>query len=183
MIRTAVLLPAIALGLGGCSLLFPEDPRLGEEPELECMGRVRTSMTYQESEELRNQPGLWVPTYTYDVTKLDLAAIKGLSVPGTDETAGTRLMRQTNRTSTAVARFMTMEVTAKGAFFLGRDPALYRVRGMAQPLEQVLKSGCARQQSNMRLIKVSWERFKLKPAPMPSTKDTADSDTPSETDQ
>ncbi|MDJ0977531.1 MAG: hypothetical protein QNI87_03265 [Erythrobacter sp.] len=170
--RAQLCLPFAALALGGCSLLFPEDPRVGDEDEGVCQGRVRTSLTYQQSEELRTSSGLWVPTFTYDVTKLDLAAIKALTVPGTDDTAGTRLMQETNRTSTAVERFMQMEVDQKGAFFLGRDPSLYRVRGQAQPSTQILKSGCARQQENMRLIAVSWERYQLRPKAIPDPEET-----------
>lgn len=164
-----------ALGLSGCNLLFPEDPRVGDEDKGACQGRVRTSLTYEESEELRTLSGLWVPTYTYDVTKLDFAAIKALAVPGTDETAGTRLMQETNRTKAAVERFMSMEVSEKGAFFLGREPSLYRVKGKAQPASQILAAGCARQQTNMRLFAVSW-----KPAPPGAT---AASDTSDKTDR
>ena len=171
MTRTLAFLPIVAMGLSGCSLLFPEDKRLGDEPEGECVGRVRTSLTYQQSEELRTASGQWVPSFTYDVTKLDFEAIKELMVAGSDQTAGTRLMQQTNRTSAAVERFMAMEVSEKGAFFMGRDPALYRVRGQPQAASDILASGCARQQQDMRLIAVTWTRFR--PPPPPETDDDA----------
>jgi hypothetical protein len=160
----AATTPLAAIALGGCSLLFPEDPREGVEAEDACIGRVRSAMTYQESEELRDTSGRYVPTFTYDITRLDLAAIKALAVPGSDETAGTRLMQGTARTRTAVERFMAMEVDERGAFFLGRSPSLYRVRGSAQSLPEILASGCARQQADMRLIDVSWERASSRPA-------------------
>ena len=130
--------------------------------------------TYQESEELRTVTGLWIPTYTYDVTKLDFAAIQALSVPGTDETAGTRLMQETNRTQAAVERFMNMDVSEKGAFFLGREPALYRVQGKAQPASQILASGCARQQPDMRLFAVSWKQARSRAKIDPDTSDKTD---------
>ncbi|MEL6239311.1 MAG: hypothetical protein AAFQ90_12075 [Pseudomonadota bacterium] len=158
MKRAAFALTMAAFGLSGCNLLFPEDPRIGDEDKGACEGRVRTSLTYQQSEQLRTASGQWVPTYTYDITKLGFDAVKALSVPGTDETAGTRLMRETNETSAAVERFMAMKVDEKGALFLGRSPSLYRVRGKAQPASQILANGCARQQTNMRLFAVTWKR-------------------------
>ena len=172
--RHLFLAPIAAFGLSGCSLLFPEDPRLGDEDKGACEGRVRTSLTYQESEELRTVTGLWIPTYTYDVTMLDFAAIQALSVPGTDETAGTRLMQETNRTQAAVERFMNMDVSEKGAFFLGREPALYRVQGKAQPASQILASGCTRQQPDMRLFAVSWKQARSRAKIDPDTSDKTD---------
>ncbi|MEO0699457.1 MAG: hypothetical protein AAFY81_07035 [Pseudomonadota bacterium] len=169
MKRQLALMPLIAVSLSGCSLLFPEDKRLGLEPEDECVGRVRTSLTYQQSEALRAASGQWVPSFTYDVTKLDFEAIKELMVPGSDQTAGTRLMQQTNRTNAAVERFMAMDVSEKGAFFMGRDPALYRVRGKPQAASGILASGCARQRKDMRLIAVTWTRFRP-----PSARDADD---------
>ncbi|MEL6486604.1 MAG: hypothetical protein AAFQ13_05600, partial [Pseudomonadota bacterium] len=101
--------------------------------------------------------------------------------PGSDQTAGTRLMQQTNRTNAAVERFMAMEVSEKGAFFMGRDPALYRVRGKPQAASDILASGCKRQQKDMRLIGVTWTR--IQPRPAPETDDTtpASCDSSSET--
>lgn len=171
----------MALSLSGCSLLFPEDKRLGDEPEGECIGRVRTSLTYEQSEELRTASGQWVPSFTYDVTKLDFEAIKELMVPGSDQTAGTRLMQQTNRTNAAVERFMAMEVSEKGAFFMGRDPALYRVRGKPEAASDILASGCKRQQKDMRLIDVSWTRFQPPPPPETDDASSPSSDPSSET--
>ena len=181
MMRSLALWPLLAMSLSGCSLLFPEDKRLGVEPEGECIGRVRTSLTYQQSEALRAASGQWVPSFTYDVTKLDFEAIKQLMVPGSDQTAGTRLMQQTNRTNAAVERFMAMEVSEKGAFFMGRDPALYRVRGKPQPASDILASGCARQQEDMRLIAVTWTRLRPPPAPEPDDTSSPPSDPSSET--
>ena len=158
MKRAAWLVSLAAFGLAGCDLLFPEDKRLGVEAENICIGRVRAKLTHDEYQQLENAPGRWVPTYPYDITKLDLAAIQALSAGGADETQGTRLMRQTNSTAAAVQRFKTMAVDRKGALFLGQEPSLYRVRGKVQPASQILSSGCERQQANMRLIEVSWVR-------------------------
>ena len=159
MIRSAFALPLAALSLAGCSLFSSEDPRVGVEAIEDCADRVRPSLTYQEYQDLKTAPGRWVPTFTYDVTKMDFSAIQRLVASGADETVGTRLMQQTNRTSTAVERFMNMEVSEKGAFFLGRQPALFRVRGRPQAASQILANGCKRQLADMRLIEVSWERW------------------------
>ena len=182
MMRSLITLPVMGLALSGCSLIFPDDSREGVEGQEACINRIGPTLTYQDFQQLENASGQWVPTYTYDVTKLDLAAIQALSVPGTDETAGTRLMQQNNSTNAAVLRFLEMEVTEKGAFFLGREPSLYRVRGKPQPASNILASGCKRQKADMRLIAVSW--VKQAPKPEPESSDTdADQGTPtSQTD-
>ena len=162
----------LAFALSGCSLLFPDDPRLGDEAKDECIIRLTKTFTYEQYRELETSDGQWVPTYTYDITKLDFAAVKALVVEGSDETAGTRLMQQTNQTSTAVEQFKEMDVTPQGAFFLGREPALFRVQGPAQPANTILENGCARQQTNMRLIELDWAR----PARKPDTDTDTDTD-------
>jgi len=164
------------IALTGCSVLFPEDPREGVEADQACINRVRTAMTYQESEELRDTAGRYIPTFTFDITRMGFSDVKKLVQPGSDETAGTRLMQETSDTTAAVERFMAMPVDEKGAFFLGREPALYRVRGTAQSLPELLTSGCARQQADMRLIKVTWERVGARSsAPSSRTHKTMDS--------
>ncbi|MEO0690379.1 MAG: hypothetical protein AAFY51_08790 [Pseudomonadota bacterium] len=157
MIRAAFVLPFTTLALAGCSLFSSEDPRVGVEDAEDCANRVRPSLTYQEYQDLKTAPGRWVPTFTYDVTKMEFSAIQKLVANGADETVGTRLIQQTNRTATAVERFMDMDVSEKGAFFLGRKPALFRVRGRPQAASQILASGCERQLPDMRLINVSWQ--------------------------
>lgn len=171
MRRAVVPLLVAALGLSACNpldTLFPKDPRLGKEAVYLCVGRVRADMTYEAYQALENAPGRFVPTYTYDITRLDLEAVQGLLAKGADETAGTRLMRQTNNTGAAVERFKQMSVNEKGALFLGREPALYRVRGRAQPASTILESGCERQEPNMRLVEVTWSR-RAAPPPAPET--------------
>lgn len=139
--------------LSGCSLLFPEDPRLGEESVEECEARVAELLIPGTS--YRTYEGnVGVPTYTYDVTKLSLEAMQALIVEGSDETAGARGIAATNQAQTAVDNFMAQSVDENGAFFLGREPALYRVRGERQAKESMIASGCERQQPDMRLIMV-----------------------------
>ncbi|MEM6907471.1 MAG: hypothetical protein AAF494_02230 [Pseudomonadota bacterium] len=153
--RRAGLLGLVCLAaLSGCSLLFPEDPREGEEPAAECVSRI-TAETARQMRELADHKGLLTPTYTYDVTKMDLEAMQALIVSGSDETAGVRTRKRTNEVSTAVDQFMNQSVDEKGAFYLGRDPALYRVRGEPVAVDEVITKGCERQQAGMRLISLT----------------------------
>lgn len=142
-----------ALTLTGCHILFPEDPREGTELSEECPTRVRgllgpTTGFANYTEEMG------IPTYTFDITKMAFEDMQRLMVEGSDDTAGNRAMTSTNETSTAVDVFMATPVDEKGAFFTGRDPALYRVRGGLQPKSTMIATGCARQQEGMRLIMI-----------------------------
>lgn len=183
MIARAAMIGAVALSLGACSLLFPEDKREGDEAVEICVGRVRAQLTYEDYQQLENAPGRWVPSYTYDITLLGLEDIQALVDSGVDETAGTRLIQQTNNTSAAVERFKKMPVSRKGALFLGRKPSLYRVRGEVQPASTILESGCEAQMRDTRLIEVSWTRYTPPPIePQPeNTGDEQAGTTPSET--
>ena len=154
------------LALAGCDMLFPEDPRQGVELEEQCLARVASELRDEAFEQIGSDNSLWIPIYTYDVTKLSLDAIKELAVTASDETIGTRISQSTNETSTAVDSFMAQDIDEDGAFFFGRDPSLYRVRGEAVPLTKIILAGCERQQPNMRLIKVDFTR-----APDPSETD------------
>ena len=156
MMRAVIALSALT-ALSGCDLLFPEDPRLGVETAEECAARVEGLLGPTNS--YRTHEGAsGVPIFTYDITKLALDDVQALTVPGSDETAGNRLMAQSNTEATAVARFMELEVSDKGAFFLARDPALYRVRGPQEPIASMVATGCARQDEGMRLIMIDIAR-------------------------
>lgn len=163
MTRNLAALTAL-IALSGCDLLFPEDPRIGSEISNDCATRVAALLgptsSYRKYEE-----EMGVPTFTFDITKMSLDDMQMLSVEGSDETAGRRAMETTNETSTAVANFMAMEVDEKGAFFMGRDPALYRVRGGLQPKENMIATGCARQQEGMRLIMIDVGPVPSEPEP------------------
>jgi hypothetical protein len=138
----------VALLLPACSLFDDTDPREGPETLEACAARVAA-----DAPGITAQDGaMFTPTYTYDITKVSLEDIQALTVAGADETAGSRGMAATNETSTAVARFMAQSVDEKGAFFMGRDPALYRVRGAPVAIDQIVTAGCERQKVGMRLI-------------------------------
>ncbi|MEO0417584.1 MAG: hypothetical protein AAF249_01880 [Pseudomonadota bacterium] len=169
-------LPLAALSLTGCEAyekLFGEDPRLGDEVEEICIGRVRAKLTYEEYQELENAGGRWVPTYTYDISLLNLEAIQDLIAKGADDMAGSRLMQQTNKTKVAIDRFKRMKVDRQGALFLGQKPTLFRVRGATQPASTILASGCQAQLTNTRLIEVSWRRVGVGAAPAPEAPEEA----------
>ncbi|MEL6540189.1 MAG: hypothetical protein AAFQ34_02175 [Pseudomonadota bacterium] len=169
-------LPLAALSLTGCEAyekLFGEDPRLGDEVEEICIGRVRAKLTYEQYQELENAGGRWVPTYTYDISLLNLEAIQDLIAKGADDMAGSRLMQQTNNTKVAIDRFKRMKVDRQGALFLGQRPTLFRVRGATQPASTILASGCQAQLTNTRLIEVSWRRVGAGAAPAPEAPEEA----------
>ncbi|MEQ8412034.1 MAG: hypothetical protein RIC51_00165 [Erythrobacter sp.] len=139
--------------IGGCSLLWPEDERVGTESAADCASRVAEALG--PGSDFRSYEGeIGVPTFTYDITKMELEEVQALIVAGSDETAGSRGMTSTNETQTAVERFMSQPADEKGSFFLGRDPALYRIRGEMQPVADMIANGCARQKADMRLIDV-----------------------------
>lgn len=177
MKRAFLPLLVATLTLSACNpidVLFPKDERLGDEEEYLCVGRVRATLTYQDYQELENAPGRFVPSYIYDITNLDLAGIQALIASGADDTAGTRLIQQTANTSAAVERFKLTKVDRKGALFLGREPALYKVAGRPQPASTILASGCKAQKTNTRLIEVSWVPVKAAPAPEPASEELTD---------
>lgn len=154
MQRLAIL-PLLFI-LPACSLFGGGDPREGIEAQDDCIARFTASLGAQQRSQFASLEGEYVPTYTYDVTKMGLDEVKSLMVDGSDQTAGNRLTARTNVDTTAIAQFMAEPVDESGAFFLGRDPALYRVRGVAMPVDRMIASGCERQQANMRLIAMDW---------------------------
>jgi len=174
---TAILL--FALLLPSCALFDNSDPREGAESVEACLART-ASLKRDEVFDTIDEGDLWVPTFTYDVTKADFDTIKELSVTGADETAGTRLNLATNESSTARARFLAEPVDEKGAFFLAHDPALYRVRGEPLLLDEIIPAGCERQQDGMRLTKVEFAR--LEQTVEPTAEETTDTTSDNEND-
>ncbi|MEP3421179.1 MAG: hypothetical protein ABJN35_05560 [Erythrobacter sp.] len=140
------------LMLPACSYFDDTDPREGAETVEQCLARLASTVA-DFSEELDTTTAQMA--YTYDITKLGLEELQQLTVPGSDETAGARLMAATNETSTAVARFKELPATPEGAFFMATDPALYRVLGDDIPVNQAVNAGCERQLPGMRLISVN----------------------------
>lgn len=148
--RGLAILP-LALLLPGCSLFDNSDPREGTEPIEQCLARFADLKLALADDTSTDQSQ---PTYTFDVTKLDLDKLQELVEQGTDDTLGQRLMQQTNEDSTAVSLFMNEPVDERGALFLGRDPALYRVRGPLMWPRDAVDNGCEMQRAGMRLREV-----------------------------
>ena len=165
MIRRVAALIVPFLALSGCSLLFPEDEREGVEGASSCANRVAPLLVPGSSYASFEEP-VGVPTFTYDITKLGLEEIRELAVEGTDETAGTRLTQSTSDPATAIRKFYEEPSLKEGAFFLAKDPALYRVRGKTEPVETMIATGCARQTADMRLILIQ-----IEPTPAQSLED------------
>ncbi len=161
--RSAALV-SLALFLPACSLFDDTDPREGVEAADACVQRVTAGLSDEVDALLGSEGRQLTPTYTYDITKLGLEGLQTLTVPGSDETAGARLIASTNEISTAVARFKAQSVDERGAFFMATDPALYRVRGQRMPVERVIAGGCEAQLAGMRLIDVSLDL----PGPQPA---------------
>lgn len=170
MIRATVATLAF-VALSGCHILFPEDPREGQELSKECPTRV-ASLLGPTAGFTNYTEEMGVPTFTFDITKMAFEDMQRLMVEGSDDTAGARAMAATNEVSTAVDVFMATSVDEKGAFFTGRDPALFRVRGGLQPKSTMIASGCARQQEGMRLIMIDIAPVPAEPEPEPENTET-----------
>jgi|GEM_PF-1682369 len=155
-LRRVALVTFTLLSLSGCHILFPEDPRLGQERNEECPGRV-SSLLGPGTDFADYTEEMGVPTFTFDITKMAFEDMQRLMVEGSDDTAGARAMAATNEDATAVDVFMATSVDEKGAFFTGRDPALFRVRGGLQPVSTMVASGCARQQAMIDIAPVPTE--------------------------
>lgn len=162
MIRFITLAFA-AMILAGCSLLFPEDWREGEEAVAECVARLEGEIDLFEFRDMNDGDGdamgPLVPTYTYDITKMSFERKQQFIAQGADETLGTRLRQQFNDDGAAMDRFMNTSVDEDGAFFFGANPALFRVRGEPMEHSSIIRSGCERQGEAMRLLRVSAEPY------------------------
>ncbi|BDI61055.1 hypothetical protein [Qipengyuania nanhaisediminis] len=167
VILSALLLPA-------CSLFDNSDPREGVEALAACHERVSDWLVDQVEDTSFDGEALVTPTYTFDVTKVSADDLRTLIVPGSDETAGSRGMAATNRTSTAMSNFESLPVDEKGAFFFGQDPSLYRVRGEPVALEDAARTGCERQLEGMRLTAITLQFDAIEPEPGIDTADTPD---------
>ena len=174
--KRALLALTVTLALPACSLFDNSDPREGTEPVEECIARF-ADLKRALGEDTSNAQSQ--PTYTFDVTKLAFDDLQELVAQGADDTLGQRLMRQTNEDSTAVSLFMNENVDENGALFLGRDPALYRVRGPLMWPRDAVDKGCEMQRAGMRLRDVeSIKDFIVEPAIAPEPDiETSDNET------
>ena len=151
--RRIAFLVLVGLGVSGCSLLFPEDPRLGEETPEACIARFGDPAVDHNGNQFAGLDGaVVVPTFTYDVTNVSAEDLGILFEPGA---RGSTVSPDTPAVvAEHMERFMGEPVDEKGAFFLQGDPALYRVRGEVMAVGQAIRAGCERQMAGMRLISV-----------------------------
>ncbi|AWW74676.1 hypothetical protein CD351_09600 [Erythrobacter sp. KY5] len=170
--RVAATLLSLA-SLSACDLFNDEDPRVGVEEIDACIERVRS--TYHEGVlDLLDSDEQRRPTYTFDITKMGFDDIKDLTVPDQGDEKGSVQVSGFEAPGYVKRRFLEMNVDGKGAFFLGADPAYYRVQGEPIALKDVFSEGCKQQLSGMRFLSFTF-------APVPASGDvTDDSSTPEE---
>ncbi len=144
-------LTASLLLLSACENPFAnKDWREVEETAEECVARLSGKLEVRQL--LEAAEGQVVPTYAFDITKMELMAINEMIVPPSGNSRGSLRTSAFGATAPPVAAFMELSVTEDGAFYFGDDPSLYRVRGEAVLGDQVLASGCAMQKPGMRFI-------------------------------
>ncbi len=147
----AFLAAMAMLPLAACENPFEDkDWREGDEAAEECAARLSGKLEVKQL--LEAAEGQVVPTYAFDITKMELMAINEMIVPASGDSRGSLRTSAFGATAPPVAAFMELSVTEDGAFYFGEDPSLYRVRGRALPGDQVLATGCAMQKPGMRLI-------------------------------
>lgn len=163
-VRLARALPCLAafLAVTGCNLMEEFDWRKGEESVDACVERLSKGRAPMENIARGND--LWVPRYTYDVTRMGAEAMMDLVKPqpgaesGEASATGTVAMGDESYIAAQREKFRREPATRAGAIFLAEDPALYKVLGEPGPERTLLRQGCAMQKPGMRLI--SWQYTK-----------------------
>jgi hypothetical protein len=154
---SSIIATLIAMAmLAGCT-----DWREGDETVEACM--KRHALKVGAVDPLADDPGIWVPAYTYDITKLENASAFGKEVRkrgGTyrfvGSTEGSKpddgiMQRERDRLEDTSA-------TAAGAVIGVTDPSLYKVRGKPSLYRDLLRQGCEGQRAGMRLVSMSFYR-------------------------
>jgi hypothetical protein len=141
--------------LTGCdavtSVFSKKDWREGVEEAGACIERVRAE--YDKGVvKLLNSDEKRVPTYTFDITKMSFEDVKAITVYDQGVEKGSVQVSGFQAPPWKKRAFMGMNVDEKGAFFMGADPAYYRVRGEPLALAEVFAEGCKRQRPGMRLL-------------------------------
>lgn len=140
------------LALAGCS-----DWREGEETVEACLKRF--ALKEGAVDPLADDANQWVPSYTYDVTKVADPHAFGQEVHkrggkfwwvGWQGSRPPEQQLQRERD-----KLNDMPATEAGAVVLAGDPALYKVRGKPGLNRDLLRQGCEGQRAGMRLV--SWQ--------------------------
>lgn len=159
MMRASLTFVAAVL-LSGCHILFPEDWREGVEEKDACIKRVRAEyhsgvLELLDSDEKRQ------PTYMFDITKMGFEDIQSITVMSEVEGEGSVTVSGFEAPAYVRNNFVDMRVDEKGAFYVGDDPALYRVRGAPIPLRDIFEEGCDRQLAGMRFISFVFDELEI----------------------
>lgn len=138
------------LALTGCS-----DWREGEEGVEACLQRFAAKKGAVAP--LADDTDQWVPSYTYDITKIKDPHAFGSEVKkrgGTFSWMGWQGSRPPEQQfQRARAKLEDQPATDAGAVVLAGDPGLYKVRGRPGLNRDLLRQGCEGQRPGMRLIR------------------------------
>lgn len=136
------------LALTGC-----RDWREGEETVEACMQRF--VLKGGAADQLENDRNQWVPSYTYDVTKVAPEQLRTVikSVGGTGQPEAIAEL-EGSLSQKERDDFHDMPATEEGLLLLGGDPSLFKVRGKPGLHRDLVRQGCEGQRAGMRLI--SW---------------------------
>ncbi len=145
----------IATGLlTGCT-----DWREGSETVEACLKRLAPKKGAVDP--LDDSPHQWVPSYTYDITKMGGDRVRELiKTAEHDAKPGTVGVSVAGSGSSQAARdkFADLPATETGAVLMADDPSLYKVRGKPGLHSSLVKQGCEGQRAGMRLISFTFTR-------------------------
>ncbi|MBU2588924.1 MAG: hypothetical protein KJ872_12525 [Alphaproteobacteria bacterium] len=125
---------------------------------------------------LQDDPGVWVPAYTYDITKMEDPHAFGREVQkrgGSFQWVGWKPGRKPPESALQGqrARWEDTPATFEGAVLLAGDPGLYKVRGKPGLYRTLVRQGCEGQRLGMRLRTFSFTREEaLVDGKLPSTR-------------
>lgn len=148
--------------LTGCDgivdFFMKKDWREGPEDVDACIKRVRAAydkgvVKLLDSDEKR------VPTYTFDITKMSFEDVKAITILDQGGKKGSAQISGFQAPPWKKRAYMEMNVDEKGAFFMGADPAYYRVRGAPVALADVFAEGCRKQLPGMRLLSFNFHQI------------------------
>lgn len=151
--RTMIAALMMTGALTGCA-----DWREGSESVETCLARFAPKKgAVDPLEDDRNK---WVPSYTYDVTKMGTENLRGLlkASEKNGQVAGIGIIGEGSSTRKA---FDDAPATEAGVLLFAEDPALFKVRGKAGLHRDLIRQGCEGQRAGMRLISWSAARADL----------------------
>lgn len=144
----------IAVGmLTGCT-----DWREGSETVEACVERF--ALKKGAVHPLADDPGQWVPSYTFDVTKMGAENLRDL-INASDakaRTAESGIIAGGGSDVKAREAFEDTPASEAGVLLIAEDPALFKVRGKPGLHRELIRQGCEGQRAGMRLISFTFTR-------------------------